>query len=476
MWWLIIPAIFIVFLLVIIIRAAAFQPKAEPEFPDMPVNVDSGHAIQALAAMVQCRTVSYMDPSQEDQAEFEKFRSLLTSLYPGVTAACEKHRIGLTGVLYYLKGRRSDAPSVFMAHYDVVPAEETMWEKPPFDALLESGVLWGRGTLDTKGTLCGVMEAAETLLAGGFIPENDMYFAFSGDEETIGPSAPAMVDWFLERGITPGVVIDEGGAIVSGVFPGVSGPCALIGTGEKGMTNIELSLESKGGHASAPPPNSPVGLLAQAITEVENNPFPLMLMPPAAQMFDTLGRHASFGLKLLFANLWCFKPLLGMIAQKRGGELNALMRTTCAFTLMKGGEAWNVLPPKVSAGANLRLLTGTPEEAAKRINSVIKNDEIKVRVVSGNPPSKFSDTSCEAWDKLKTSILQTWPGVLVSPYLMVACSDSRHYCRITDKVYRFSAMELSSEERKMIHGNNERIPVDKLIKAVEFYTRLMSKL
>jgi carboxypeptidase PM20D1 len=284
-----------------------------------------------------------------------------------------------------------------------------------------------------------------------------------------------MVDWFAERGISP-AVLDEGGAIVRGVFPGVSKPCALIGTGEKGMADIELSLKGQGGHASAPPPHTPVGMLAQAVADIENNPFPMKLTPPALEMFDTLGRHARLGLRLVFANLWCFGPLLARMARKRGGELNALMRTTCAFTRMKGGEAWNVLPPEVSAGANLRLLTGTPEEAARRLTAVIKNPEIGVRVVDGNPPSAFSDTSCEVWDKIKTTIRQTWPGVIVSPYLMVACSDSRHYGRISDKVYRFSVMELSGEERAFIHGNNERIPTDKIVKIVEFYVRLMSKL
>ena len=472
MWWLIIPTLIVLFLLVIIVRTLAFKPKAEPDVSALSVDVDGERAIKSLAEMIKCRTVSYVDTSLQDAEAFERFRKLLDERYPRVAATCEKYSIGATGVLYHWKGRRADTPSVFMAHYDVVPVVEALWNKPPFDAVIEDGILWGRGTLDTKGTLCGIMEAAETLLEQEFIPENDMYLAFSGDEETFGLTAPAMVDWFEERGIKP-IVLDEGGAIVSGVFPGVSEPCALVGTGEKGLMDAELTLEGKGGHASSPPAHTPVGLVAQAIANIEDNPFPMALTPPAAEMFDTLGRHAKFGMRLIFANLWCFKPLLSMIAKKRGGELNALMRTTCAFTRMQGGDAWNVLPPKVSAGANLRLLTGTPEQAAKHLEDSIKNSDVKIRIVEGNPPSAFSNTSCEAWDKIKVTIRQTWPGVIVSPYLMVACSDSRHYCRISDKVYRFSAMELSSEERGFIHGNNERIPTDKIIKTIEFYVRLM---
>lgn len=465
-----------VFVAVILVRTAMFRPRAEQKPQPLEVEIDRQKVIDDFVKLIQCRTVSFADHSREDEKEFDRLRGLLPKLYPNVFKVCTYERIERTGLLLKWPGKSDAEPTVLMAHYDVVPVNEDQWDKPPFDGIIEDGVLWGRGTLDTKGTFMSVFEASEHLIKQGFVPENDIYFSFAGDEEVAGQAAPAIVAELEKRGITPALVVDEGGAVVEDIFPGVSAPCALVGIGEKGMADMELKVLSTGGHASAPPPHTPVGVLSQAAVNIENKPFKMRITKPVAEMFDTLGRHSSFAFRMIFANLWCFKPLLNSLCKKKGGELNALVRTTVAFTQMEGSQASNVLPPSARMVANLRLVEGdTLESTAEYLRKVSGNPAVEISALHGMNPSIASDTDCKGWTDLKAAISQTWPDALVSPYLMIACSDSRHFCRISDKVMRFSAMALSKEERGTIHANNERIPVEKAYQAVEFYVRLILK-
>ena len=464
------------FVAVLLIRAAMFRPKAQPPADETPVDFDKDAAIGALAELVKCKTVSYNDPTLEDDAEFQKLIGLLPGLYPQVFAACSFQQLPDRALLFRWPGKQSKEPSVLMAHYDVVPVDEAKWDKPPFAAIIEDGVLWGRGTLDTKVTFNGVLSAANHLIAKGFQPENDIYFAFSGGEEVNGKGAVNIVDYFIENGIQPALVVDEGGAVVENVFPGVKEACGLIGIAEKGMLNAQYKTRSTGGHASSPPVVTPIGSLAKACRRVLDNPFKMHMTKPVAEMFDTLGRRSTFVYRLIFANLWCFRPVLDMICKKSGGEMNALVRTTVAFTQMEGSNARNVIPTEATMVSNMRLNPqDTVESALQYLRKTVKDPNLEITALEGCDPSPISETGCPAWDKVSAAVADTWRGCVVAPYLMVQCSDSRHYGRLSKHVYRFSAMDLTSEERKTIHGNNERIRLDCAARAVEFYIRLMKK-
>ena len=463
-------------LAVILLRAAFFNPKPQKAVSQEEVHFDREKAIDALQQLVRCKTISNHDPALEDEGEFRKLIDLLPGLYPKVFEACSFRELPDRGLLFCWPGKRHDAPSVMMAHYDVVSVNESSWDKPPFEGIIEDGVLWGRGTLDTKVTFNGVLSAAESLIAQGFQPENDIYFAFSGGEEVNGKGAVNIVDWFEENHIQPALVVDEGGAVVENVFPGVKAPCGMVGIAEKGMMNVKYTVRSQGGHASAPLPKTPITTLAGAVQKIVKNPFRMHLTKPAAEMFDTLGRHSSFALKIVFANLWLFKPVLNLICNSSGGEMNALVRTTTAFTMMEGSAGRNVLPAEASIISNMRLNPAdTVESATAYLKKVVADDSVEIEVLESFQPSRISQTNCESWDKVACAVADTWKGCIVTPYLMVQCSDSRHWGRLSDRVYRFSAMDMTTEERRSIHGNNEKIRLKTIGKAVEVYIRLMGQ-
>ena len=466
-----------VFIGVIAVRTMGFTPKPQPEISNETVSFDKEASVDALAQMIRCKTISRWDRELEDNAEFEKLIALLPKLYPHVFDTCEFQQLADRALLFRWPGKKPGNPSVLMAHYDVVPVNEENWDKPPFEAILEDGVLWGRGTLDTKVTVNGVLFSANHLIAQGYQPEHDVYFAFSGNEEVNGKGAPNVVQYFVDHNLEPAIVVDEGGAVVEGVFPGVKESCAVVGIAEKGMLNAQYRTVSAGGHASAPKPHTPVGVLAAACKKVEEHPFPMHLTRPAAEMFDTLGRHSTLLYRVIFANLWCFGWILDLLGKKSGGEMNALLRTTSAFTQMSGSDAPNVIPPEAKMVANMRLNPAdSVDSALNYLKKTVNDPAVEITSISSFEPSRISRTDCEAWKMLESTVAETWPGVIVTPYLMVACSDARHWGRISDKVYRFCPMEMSGEERATIHGNNERIRLSSIYQCVEFYIRLMKKL
>ena len=464
------------FIAVAALRTACFRPKPQPEISQEEIAFDKDAAVDALARLVRCKTVSYNDHAMEDEGEFRKLIALLPELYPEVFRVCSFQQLPDRALLFRWRGKGEGDPAVLMAHYDVVPVNEEKWDKPPFAAVIEDGVLWGRGTLDTKVTFNGVLSAANYLIVTGFQPENDVYFAFSGGEEVNGRGAVNIVNYFVEHGIHPAMVVDEGGAVVENVFPGVKQPCGLIGIAEKGMLNAQYRTVSAGGHASAPKPHTPVGVLSAACKRVEDHPFKAHIQGPASQMFGTLGRYSTLLYRVIFANMWCFGWVIDLLAKKSGGEMNALIRTTVAFTQMEGSSARNVIPPEAKMVANMRLNpSDTVSSALEYLKKTVNDPSVEITALESFDPSPVSETDCPAWDKVAAAVAGTWPGCVVSPYLMVQCSDSRHYRDLSNHVYRFSAMDLSAEERSTIHGNNERIRLDTVAKAVEFYIRLMKK-
>ena len=158
--WIALGAALVLFVLVLTVRTMLFRPRPIPTVDATPIEFDRDAATEALRALVTCRTVSRYERADEEDGEFEKLVALLPTLYPRAHATLTLRRFDGRALLFYWKGREAGPATVLMAHYDVVPVDEAKWDKPPFAAMIEDGHMWGRGTLDTKGTFNGIFSAA----------------------------------------------------------------------------------------------------------------------------------------------------------------------------------------------------------------------------------------------------------------------------------------------------------------------------
>lgn len=475
-YFLIVLTAFLLFAAFLVVRGLLFKPNVKKNTETSMSELDFSRAEACFSELIKCKTVSKYNGIDEDEAEFEKLINSLPSLFPNVYARLEHEKVGRRGLLYRWQGESSKRASVLMAHFDVVEAIESQWTFEPFSGEIVDGILRGRGTLDTKGTFCAVLSVVDFLLSKGYTPKEDIYLAFSGEEEIHGNSAKDIAELLNSRNVDISMVLDEGGAVVEHIFAS-TGRIAVIGIAEKGVMDLELSISGEGGHASHPPARGMVGKLATAISNIEKHPMKAVINPAFSDLIKTVGRDAGFAQRVIFANLWLFSPLLSFIAKKKGGELNAMIRTSFAFTWLVGSRGMNVMPSRVAAGINIRCLNENDDkEILSHIKRASREKDLKLNVLHFEPACKYSKTEGEAWEKLKGTIEQTWGDAVVAPYLMIAASDSRHYSSFSDKVYRFSAMEMTKQERKMIHGNDESIRLCEWHKTLDFYCKLIKQL
>ncbi|NQX06261.1 M20/M25/M40 family metallo-hydrolase [Rathayibacter sp. VKM Ac-2856] len=428
---------------------------------------------ERLARLIRLRTISAELETVDDALE------LLRELYPLTHARIEPERITARGLLYRWPGRDSAAdPLVLMAHLDVVPVEDPdAWTHPPFGGVVVGGAVWGRGALDDKGPLVVVLEAVENLLAAGVVPARDVLLAFGGDEEVRGPAARAIAETLHERGVVPWLVLDEGSAVVEAPLPGVVGPVAMIGVGEKGLLTLRLTARSAGGHASAPPRLTAVGRLARAITRLTPSTFAARLPESFARALVLLADRAPGPRGVLYRLLGARPRLAAPLLAALGGETAALVRTTIAPTMLRAGAADNVLAAEASAVLNLRLAPGeTAAGAVERVRRRVRDREVTVEVVLGEDPSPESPSDGAPFAALRAALAVSHPGAAVVPYVITAATDARHLHRVAPAVYRFAPLLMSREQRAGIHGVDEHVDIAALERGEVFHRALISGL
>jgi carboxypeptidase PM20D1 len=472
---LILLAVLIVILLINTFRFSSVQKEVQPA---AKIQV-SDSAVNHLSESVRFATNSYQEANRMDTAAFKGFARFLARTYPKVHASMQRELVNEHGLLYKWQGKRNDlAPIILMAHYDVVPVEaaaEKEWTQKPYSGIVKDGYIWGRGTMDDKVSVLGLMESAEMLLNEGYTPERTIYFAFGQDEEIGGEQgAKAIAALLKSRNIKAEMVLDEGHIIGKGLVPGIEKDVAMIGTSEKGFMSVELSIASEGGHSSMPPKETSIELLARAVVKLREEQPDKHFSAPIEDFFASVGPEMPFFQKLVIGNRWLFTGvLLNMYSKTNSG--NALVRTTTAPTIFSSGVKDNVLPTTAKAMLNFRILPGeSTQSVLQHIKDVVADERITIKPMPFmSEPSPVSPVNVPAYNAIETTIRQTFPSALVAPNLVIGATDSRYYTAVSDNVYRFLPLVTDSEDLKRLHGIDERISVEAWKDCIRFYYQLM---
>ncbi len=475
-----------VLVLVLVLTAVALErtftfPSRQPQVAPVPVEpLDTAALAQRLAGALRFKTVSYQDSSQFDAREFDGFQLYLRTTFPRLHAALKLEKVNGYGLLYEWTGSDPNRPPiVLLAHQDVVPVEpgtEGRWTEPAFEGRIAGGYVWGRGALDDKGSLVGILEAVERLVAAGAKPRRTVYLAFGYDEEVGGRRGAAHIaDLLASRNVHPEFVLDEGGALATGLVAGISAPVALVGIAEKGYVTVALTAQAEGGHSSMPPDETAVGILAAAIIRLEHQQMPRAIRGPTAAMFDFLGPEMPFGPRLVMANRWL---LGGILARKFGAtpQGNAMLRTTTAPTVLQAGVKENVLPSSARALVNFRILPGdSVGSVVEHVRRAVHDARISVQALEEtmSNPSGVTRVDAEPFQLLARTIRQVVPEAVVTPWLVVGATDSRHYSQLTPNVLRFIGAAIGKDDLRRVHGTDERVGVQAYAVAVRVYLQLL---
>lgn len=426
-----------------------------------------------LAQMIRIPTVSVK--GQEDRSVFYQFHHLLRSLFPGLFRACEFEDLNGSFLLRW-KGISQDAPILLMSHHDVVEAGGS-WTYPPFAGRITEDKLWGRGALDTKGSLFAMLQAAEELIDRGFQPRRDVYFFSACTEESDGSGADRMSLRLQQRGIRFAFVLDEGGMILPEPIGGAKGDFAMVGLGEKGCADLKFIARSGGGHASTPGKNTPLVRLGKFMAAAEKKPlFQAKIPQPIQGMFRSVAATMGFPMKGILGHPRLFAPILVHVIPKVSETAGAMLRTTLAFTMAQGSDGSNVLPQEAWVIGNMRFSHHQGRESSvEAVRKLAAKYDVEVEVLDPGFSSPISSPDSDGFRLVERAVGKVFPGTHVSPYLMTGASDCRFMSRVSDNCIRFAPFKICHEQMASIHGIDENVDLSALVPAVDFYQYILEE-
>jgi carboxypeptidase PM20D1 len=464
------------------VRTATFAPKGIADGSDVRLApapaYDLDAAVEHLSAAARFRTISHQNAADNDVAEWDKLHAWLAAIYPATHEAMTRTILPNRTLIYHWPGSDASlAPVIVMAHQDVVPVTagtEKDWKYPPFAGTIAEQAVWGRGTVDDKGSLIGLFEAIEALAKQGFRPKRGVYLVSGHDEEAGGSGAAAAAARLKAEGVRALYTLDEGSVVLRDT-PVIDGPAILIGIAEKGYATLKVTARAPGGHSSMPPAETGVTTLARAVLDITENPFPIEMRGPGAAMVEALAAHKGGTTKMAVANKW----LLGYLVKNQlaaSPSSSAAFHTTIAPTMLQGSPKENVLPQSATALINYRIAPwNNSAEVMARAKAAVGDAPVELSwIKSPNEPSRVSSTRSQGWKYVVAAARADAPDAVVAPFLVVGATDSRSMEPISQDVYRFMPMHFTLKQTAMIHGTNEHMTIDSFKRMIDFYARLIA--
>ena len=463
------------------VKAALFKPEKVEVPPMEDEKVDLNRFRKNLSDAIKFKTIADKEAANTDWAVFDAFHDFLKERYPLMHEKLELTVIARGSLVFRWKGTRSDLdPIALLSHQDVVPISEGTlddWKHDPFEGVDDGEFIWGRGALDMKNHLIGVLESVETLLSEGFVPERDVYILLGHNEEvmcaTSENGATCICNYLKEKGVHLDAIIDEGGAILPVEVKGVINKhLAGIGVAEKGYADVEIAVTAKGGHSSQAPNHTAIGHLADVIKDIENHQFKAKMSPMMRELFDKIGRNCTYPARLVTCNLKLLEPALTK-AMSFIPPAASMLRTTFGITMASGSPQANVLPQRASVTVNFRMFPGqTVDDVLEHLHKVIKNKKVEINLLPGwKNPSAVSPTDTRSFKVIEKICHSMDDKAVVAPYLVMGGTDACHYQAVCENIYRYSPFLVSTSLLLTTHGTNERIPVSVMEDAVKFFKR-----
>ncbi len=454
--------------------------KKQRTTKDLPnQNVDEAtlnEYVRKLRRMLQCKTIFNMH--DYDDTEFAKFRNVLKEEFPQINEKCTLQIFGTGCIVYKFEGKNPNKNIMLMSHHDVVDVSSN-WKYDPFGAEIHDGKIYARGSIDTKTPLFAEMQALEELISEGYEFPCNVYIASSNNEELCGDGIVKAVKYFEENGIYFDFVIDEGGAIIEGMMPGVKGYSAMVAVHEKGRHTFKLTAKKDvgkdGGHSGLTcKSDNPIVRMSKFISEVDNMKFDVKLYDEVRATFIKSAPYMSFPFRYLFYNIDFFKGLLLKIMPKFSPTVSAMLGNSVSITNVNGNGIYDMVQAKeVTATAFFRCIR--EEDLYKEVEQFTEIAS-KYGITVEADIKDFCEPASYENDKYKLiekTVSEVFPSVNVAPFLLTAGSDARRFTTVSKNIYRFAPLVVTGEQFKTIHQDNENISVNNVGEMVCFYKKLL---